>query len=148
MNEVWHAGGRLAILADAASTEGRFGVVDEQLPAGATAPVHIHANEDEVLIVLDGRMRFWRGDEVIDAAPGSVVVLPRGVAHSFVVDSERARTLNLVTPAGFEAFFRMVGDVPTHDGLPEPGTDDIEKLVAAAASLDVSIVGPPPGVPA
>ncbi|HET7653608.1 MAG TPA: cupin domain-containing protein [Acidimicrobiales bacterium] len=148
MNEVWHAGGRLAILADAASTEGRFGVVDEQLPAGATAPVHIHANEDEVFIVLDGRMRFWRGDEVIDAAPGSVVVLPRGVAHSFVVDSERARTLNLVTPAGFEAFFRMVGDVPTHDGLPEPGTDDIEKLVAAAASLDVSIVGPPPGVPA
>jgi quercetin dioxygenase-like cupin family protein len=144
MNEVWHAGGRLAILADAEATDGLLGVVDEQLPQGTTAPVHLHTNEDEVFIVLDGAMRFWRGDEVLEATAGSVVVLPRGVPHSFVVDSPRARALNLVTPAGFEEFFRKVGNEPLHEGLPDAPADDIDRLVRAAAEMDVSIVGPPP----
>ena len=37
---------------------------------------------------------MWRvGDQTIKATPGTMVSLPRDVAHSFVIDSEQLRML-------------------------------------------------------
>jgi mannose-6-phosphate isomerase-like protein (cupin superfamily) len=47
------------------------------------APLHVHHSDDEAWYVLDGRLGFTLGDRTIEAGPGSAVIAPRGVAHTF-----------------------------------------------------------------
>lgn len=62
---------------------------------------HSHANEDELFLVLEGRlrMRFRDGEQVL--GPGQLIVVPRGVEHLPVAEPtcsvllfEPASTLN------------------------------------------------------
>jgi hypothetical protein len=44
---------------------------------------------------------------VLEAGPGDLVVKPRGIAHAFWnAGDESARLLELISPAGFENYFR------------------------------------------
>ena len=57
--------------------------------------------------MLEGRFGIQLGDEVLEAGPGDLVVKPRGVAHAFWnAGDEPARLLELISPAGFENYFR------------------------------------------
>lgn len=91
-------------------------------PRGFGPPLHSHANEDEFFIVLSGEVRLQHGDEAVDGVPGSLAYTPRGVAHSFRVDSEETRLLLLFGPAGVEAFFREVGTPARWVGPPPADT--------------------------
>ncbi|WP_209427959.1 cupin domain-containing protein [Pararhodobacter sp. SW119] len=89
-----------------AETAGRIGIWEEITTPGAGAPLHVHHAEDEMFFVLDGRVRFWCGEERFEAGVGATVVLPRGVPHRFENVGETAlRMLVAVTPGGFETFF-------------------------------------------
>lgn len=44
--------------------------------------LHVHPY-DETFIVIEGRARFYVGDEVIDAEAGDVVLGPKGLPHRF-----------------------------------------------------------------
>jgi oxalate decarboxylase/phosphoglucose isomerase-like protein (cupin superfamily) len=47
------------------------------------------------------------GPEVLEAGPGDLLFKPRGVAHAFWnASDEPARLLELISPAGFEHYFR------------------------------------------
>ena len=93
---------------DGARTGGAFSLVEHPLPPRALgAPVHTHQNEDEYTYVLEGRVGLQLGDEVIEAAPGDLVFKPRGVPHAFWnAGDEPARMLEIISPAGFEDYFR------------------------------------------
>src|SRR5919109_78378 len=68
-----------------------------------------HANEDEISYVVAGRLGTQVGDDVLVAGPGDTVVKPRGVPHAFWnAGDEPARLLELISPAGFENYFRAV----------------------------------------
>jgi|SRR6516162_5766963 hypothetical protein len=60
--------------------------------------------------IIGKRKRFtcWRavGDRTIKATPGTMVFLPRGVKHSFAIESEQLRMLVLLSPAGLEGWFK------------------------------------------
>jgi mannose-6-phosphate isomerase-like protein (cupin superfamily) len=90
------------------ATGGGFSLVEHPLPARALgAPVHTHRNEDEYSYVLEGRIGVQLGDEVLECGPGELVFKPRGVAHAFWnAGDEPARLLELISPAGFEGYFR------------------------------------------
>src|SRR5436305_7505122 len=51
---------------------------------GAGAPTHFHDAADEVIIVLDGALEMWIGDERRVVAADHTVSLPAGVPHGFV----------------------------------------------------------------
>lgn len=93
---------------DGATTRGAFSLVEHPLPPRALgAPLHTHRNEDEYSYVLEGRIGVQLGDEVLEAGPGELVFKPRGVAHAFWnAGDEPARLLELISPAGFESYFR------------------------------------------
>jgi quercetin dioxygenase-like cupin family protein len=93
---------------DGEATGGAFSLVEHPLPPRALgAPVHTHRNEDEYSYVLEGRIGVQLGDEVLEAGPGELVFKPRGVAHAFWnAGAEPARLLELISPAGFENYFR------------------------------------------
>jgi len=93
---------------DGERTGGAFSLVEHPLPPRALgAPLHTHRNEDEYSYVLEGRFGVQLGDEVLEAGPGDLVCKPRGVAHAFWNAAEEpARLLELISPAGFENYFR------------------------------------------
>jgi len=93
---------------DGETTDGAFSLVEHPLPPRALgAPLHTHRHEDEYSYVLEGRIGVQLGDEVLEAGPGELVFKPRGVPHAFWnAGDEPARLLELISPAGFENYFR------------------------------------------
>lgn len=144
--EVLWFNGALGILkATAEQTEGRFAMFELRPPKGFGAPLHVHENEDEFFLVLSGDIRLQHGDEVIEGVAGSLAYTPRGVNHSFTVDSEDARILLIFGPAGAEEFFREVA-TPARSFGPPPANEpvpDRERLVEIMARHGQTILGPP-----
>jgi quercetin dioxygenase-like cupin family protein len=93
---------------DGELTSGDFSLVEHPLPPRALgAPVHTHRNEDEYSFVLEGRIGVQLGEEIIEAGVGDLVFKPRGIAHAFWnAGDEPARLLEIISPAGFENYFR------------------------------------------
>ena len=95
-------------LLDGRMTKERFSIVEHPLAARAlNAPVHTHRNEDEYTYVIEGRIGIQLGDEVLEAGAGDLVLKPRGIPHAFWnAGDEPARVLEVISPAGFENYFR------------------------------------------
>ena len=64
------------------------------------------------------------GAERFQLGPGAAAVVPRGVPHTFRVDSETARVLLLSTPAGIERFVRDASVPAAAPTLPPPTRRD------------------------
>jgi len=99
---VWYNGSLMTFLATGEETQGQFALIEAVSRKGNAPPRHIHHREDETLYVLEGEITVSVGDSTIKATPGTMVFLPRGVAHSFAIESEQLRMLILATPAGLE----------------------------------------------
>lgn len=85
-------------------------LVEIQLaPMSMGAPPHIHKNEDEIFIVLEGTAHFLNGDKEIVAKKGTIASLPRGYYHGFWNPTSSPTTLALfIAPGHFEKFFYAV----------------------------------------
>jgi hypothetical protein len=69
------------------------------------------------------------------------------VPHAYLVTSDVARALILITPGNgaMEAFFRDASEPAGERALPAQRPLDIERIAAAAERTDaVKILGPPP----
>ena len=132
-------GTEMVLKIDGRKTGGAMAVVESTVKPGEGPPMHVHSKEDEVFYVLDGRFRFWWGDEVLEAGPGAVAFLPRGVRHTYKnVGPGAGRLLLTITPAGFEGFFREV----SKRGLSVP--KDMQELTTLANEYGLQFLGPPP----
>jgi mannose-6-phosphate isomerase-like protein (cupin superfamily) len=91
----------------------RFSLVEHPMsPRALAAPLHLHALEDEYSFVLEGRMGALLGDDVVEAGPGDLVYKPRNQWHTFWnAGDEPCRILEIISPAGFERFFRELADM-------------------------------------
>ena len=49
---------------------------------------HRHEDEDELFLVLDGRLRIELQDGAVDLEDGELFVVPKGVRHNPVADDE------------------------------------------------------------
>jgi oxalate decarboxylase/phosphoglucose isomerase-like protein (cupin superfamily) len=67
---------------------------------------HVHLHEDEYSYVLEGTIGARVGDHEVVAGPGSYVIKPRGLMHTFWnAGPGPARLLEVIAPAGFETYF-------------------------------------------
>ena len=100
-------------LIDGTTTGGRFSLVEHPLPPRALgAPMHTHRNEDEYSFVLEGRVGVQLGKEILEVGPGDLVFKPRAIPHTFWnAGDEPVRLLELISPAGFENYFRELAPV-------------------------------------
>ena len=107
----------------------RFSLVEHPLsPRALAAPVHRHTREDEYSYVLEGRLGALLGDDVVEAGPGDLVYKPRNQWHTFWnAGDEPCRILEIISPAGFERFFRELSDM---GGVIEAGEDAVAELSA------------------
>lgn len=127
------------LLVAAEQTGGRFAVVERRTRRGQEPPLHGHTREDVLVYVLEGRVTFVSAGEWRPGPPGTCLLLPRGVEHGYRVESDEARLLVLLAPAGLEGLYDALGR--RKDGA----APDVERLITAAAGYGVEITGPPPG---
>jgi mannose-6-phosphate isomerase-like protein (cupin superfamily) len=67
---------------------------------------HTHSREDEVTLVLEGRIVALVGDSVVEVTAGSFLLKPAGVMHAFGNPGpEPARVHELHAPGGLEEFY-------------------------------------------
>jgi quercetin dioxygenase-like cupin family protein len=129
----------------ATQTDGRFAAFELRPRKGFGPPLHSHKNEDEFFIVLEGELRLQHGDEVVEGSSGSFLYTPRGVGHSFLVDSDEARVLLFFGPAGVENFFRDIA-TPARELTQPPGDEPVpsrEQVIEIMARHGQTILGPP-----
>jgi quercetin dioxygenase-like cupin family protein len=141
----WYGDSLFEFLIPSDATDGMLSLFRATLPEGFSPPKHVHTREDEVFLVLDGDVRFDLDGRQLLAGPGTSVFMPRGIPHTFRVDSPVARLLGVITPGNFEQLFRNLSVPADERTLPPPGTIpfDVKAVMAEQARLGTQVVGPP-----
>ncbi len=118
---ILHAfGNTLSVLLDGQSTGGKFAVMSELVPPGGGPPMHVHANEEEVFLVAEGRLSYCVNEQWQEVAPGGVVYLPRGAIHCYRnIGEVPARHWIVTLPSGFENFFAACAEEFARQGGPD-----------------------------
>ncbi|MEX2394524.1 MAG: cupin domain-containing protein, partial [Actinomycetota bacterium] len=116
------------IIANEETTCGAFTMTEGTFPAGmAGPPPHFHHKTYDTFYVLEGMLHLRVGDHEIDAEPGSYVIVPPGVVHTFANTSDApVRFLNINTPAGWENYLRDLSKAIASGVM--PGGDEFRKL--------------------
>ena len=143
--DLWFGGGLVTFKVTSAQSGGALCLFEHAASRGKTTPLHMHPDSDETVYVLDGELLLHIDGVDYTAGPGAVVCVPRGIPHAFLVTSELARSLWVVTPGvTMEAFYRQAGDAAPSRTLP-PAKIDIARLLAAGeATGAMKVLGPPP----
>ena len=122
----------IAVHADAAATGGAFSVMEE-LPPLLDTPLHMHANEDEFFYAVEGEHVITLGGSEHRLAPGEGIFAPRGVPHAQRrVREGEGRILLVVSPGGFEGFFRRLA------AAEEAGNLDAAAYAAASEEFGIT----------
>jgi len=144
-HSVWYNGALMTFLVTGEDTHGQFALIEAVGRRGSDAPPHIHHREDEIFYVLEGEIVFSVSDRIIKGTPGTMIFLPRDVRHSFTIESEQYRMLILVTPAGFEAWFREFS-VPAPAMTMPPANElaygEVQRMLEAAPRYGLEFVLP------
>lgn len=137
----------IEVLVSADDSQDAICVVEHRVPFGDSPPLHVHRNEDETFVILEGSVRFQVDGEAFVLAAGAAAVAPKGIAHSYRVESaEGARFLTITRGRDFETMLRTLGEPTDSTDLP-PGvtvTPEMAKgLAAICAANAIDLVGPP-----
>ena len=100
---------------------GHSGVFEMTLPPHANVPpAHSHGDAEEVLYVLEGKLRHSVDGVERDLAPGDCAFTPKGAVHGFSNPFDATvRTLTVLTPDIGSQYFRDVGAVVNAGGPPD-----------------------------
>jgi quercetin dioxygenase-like cupin family protein len=100
---------------------------------GDGPPPHIHLAEEEGFYIVDGTLHVTVGDQMVLGTPGSFILIPRGMVHTFSrAGTPSAKVLVLISPAGFEQFFEEIAGPP-----------DLDRIQALAEKYHLKILNPP-----
>ena len=105
--EVYDTGAvRLRLLAQ--SPDQLLTVTDTTVPPGFAGPIrHRHGTITDIFYILEGELAFDLEGDWRSLGPGSFVLVPPGVVHTFANrGSAPARFLNISLPSGNEHYLR------------------------------------------
>jgi quercetin dioxygenase-like cupin family protein len=114
--------GQLTIryLVDGSATGG-LGIFELEVPPGSNVPPpHSHSSNEEIVYVLEGRLRYSVGAESRELAPGGTMYTPKGAVHQFSNPFPAvARALIVLSPDIGAQYFRDVAAVINAAGPPD-----------------------------
>jgi quercetin dioxygenase-like cupin family protein len=100
-------GERARFHASSAQTMGAFAMIELIVEPGKGVPMHVHGNEDEHFIVLEGKLQMAIGARRQDLLTGESITVGRGIAHAWCNASRTpAHILVVFSPGGIEEMFR------------------------------------------
>jgi quercetin dioxygenase-like cupin family protein len=145
--QLWFLDALVSIPVEHASGVDGVSVIASWAREGASPPLHVHHTEDEIFHVLEGELRVRLGEDEIVVGAGETVLGPRGVAHTYRVESPEARWLVITTHGDFERMVRTMSRTAERPELPEasgpPAAEEMDALVAACSESGIEFVGPP-----
>jgi quercetin dioxygenase-like cupin family protein len=116
---------------------GALSIVEHPFDVGALVPPHVHTLEDEISIVLEGDIGFRSGDQEVVLGPGGYIVKPRGEVHAmWNAGSTPARMIEVISPAGFEGFFRELA------GMTAAGPVELPMIAKLAEAYQLPFAEP------
>lgn len=90
-------------------------------PGARVPPPHSHTNNEEIVYVLDGMLRYSVDGEVRDLKAGERMYTPRGSVHAFSNPHDQpARALIILTPDIGAQYFRDIAEAAGAPGGPNP----------------------------
>ena len=98
-----------------------LGVFELEVPPHSNVPPpHSHAGSEELVYVLEGRLRYTVAAETRDLDAGQVMHTPRGVVHAFANPFDTtARALIVMSPDIGAGYFQEVAEVVNRAGPPD-----------------------------
>jgi quercetin dioxygenase-like cupin family protein len=123
-------------------TNGAMVLALSTTPPGGGPPPHRHHLEDEILLVVEGSVRFLANGEWTEPlGPGAMVYVPRGSVHTFQNAGETpCRQWVIATPSGFEQFFSRSAEVFAAAGV--GGIPDLARILAISSEYQIEFVPP------
>jgi mannose-6-phosphate isomerase-like protein (cupin superfamily) len=130
----------MTMKANGSATREAYSLFEYAIPPETNGPPpHIHTREDESFICLAGRIDVSLGGEEFTLEFGDYLYLPRDVVHTFRNPySDEARVISVVSPAGLEAYYQALGELP-------PGPKDMATLQPIMAEFGIEMQMPPSG---
>jgi mannose-6-phosphate isomerase-like protein (cupin superfamily) len=130
----------ITMKANGSATREAYSLFEYAIPPETNGPPpHIHTREDESFICLAGRIDVSLGGEEFTLEFGDYLYLPRDVVHTFRNPySDEARVISVVSPAGLEAYYQALGELP-------PGPKDMATLQPIMAEFGIEMQMPPSG---
>ncbi len=123
-------------------------VLEHRAPWHDSPPLHIHHTEDELFQILDGEFRFRIGQDERSYTAGDILLTPKGVPHTYRVESPSGgRWITVTTRGDFERFVRAVSrpaaqrELPPPSGPPTP--EAVSALADAGRQFGIELVGAP-----
>jgi quercetin dioxygenase-like cupin family protein len=89
-------------------------------PGSNVPPPHSHSNNEEIVYVLQGTLRYTVGSDTRDLAPGESMHTPKGTTHAFSNPFDSvARALIILSPDIGAQYFKDVAAVVNAGGPPD-----------------------------
>jgi quercetin dioxygenase-like cupin family protein len=89
-------------------------------PASNVPPPHSHSNNEEIVYVLEGTLRYTVGSDTRDLTPGQTMHTPKGTVHGFSNPfNSPARALIILSPDIGAQYFNDVAAVVNAGGPPD-----------------------------
>jgi len=145
--DLWFLDNLVSIrLAGADGSDG-VSILEFRGPMGDSPPLHIHHREDEIFHILEGDFRLCGAGKIRTAGAGDIVLAPKGIPHTYRIDSVAGGRYLTITACGdFERFVRALSRPAQRLELPPsslPTSAAIVALTATARAHGIEIVGPP-----
>jgi quercetin dioxygenase-like cupin family protein len=144
--DLWFLNTHVTIRLSARDGSDHISALEHSAACGDSPPLHIHHHGDEAFHVLEGEVRYRVGDQERLARAGETLLAPKGIPHTYRVESAKARVLT-ITHGEFENFIRAFGRPAEHDGLPDPSgppaPEQAEALARCCRRFGIELVGPP-----
>jgi quercetin dioxygenase-like cupin family protein len=139
---IWMLGGLYRVLAAGDETGGAATIMEMTIPAGMGPPPHTHPG-GEAVYVLEGKLRYHIGEDVVEGGPGSFFYVPEGTLE-FFEPVEQLRVLVIYTPGGIDKFFDEAGEPAQANELPPPPSSppDVERLAQIGVRYGMQIEAP------
>lgn len=135
-------GEQVDLLVTSRSSNGSFCMMVQSSPPGGGPPPHIHRNEDEVFMVLEGEYEMFDGKKWVKLAKGEPAHMFRGQPHTFRNrGSTEGKMLAIAMPGGLDEYFRAIAPL----AMPQ----DSDRLMEISRQYGIEFLGPeaPSGAP-
>lgn len=132
-------GDDLVIKVSSRETGGAFTVFESRTLPLHGPPLHLHREQDETFLVLEGHYLFEVDGQEIYAGAGATVFAPRGSRHTFQnIGTAPGRMVTAVVPGGLDLFFEELEAAVPRGVAPDPA-----KLAPLFEAHGLELLGPP-----
>ncbi|WP_040592537.1 cupin domain-containing protein [Mesorhizobium metallidurans] len=123
-------------------TNGSFCLFENRSSGQTKTPIHVHADDDETVYVIEGQLTAVLDGEARTLSPGKSIFLKRGIPHQLMNNGSRpVRYILIGTPSVFEQFLAEGGhELRKGEVVGPPAPADIERLKAAAPRFGITLL--------